>query len=299
MNEKSLLSSITDHAGGYSDRPWTVLRGRWKGDPMLLLGLSLLLMVSALAWAAPFLYPVDPLAMVGMPLLWPGEDPLFPLGTDSLGRDLAAAMAHGARTSLVIGLGAAGLSLVIGILIGALGGYFGGWLDMVLLRLTELFQTMPAFLLVVVMLAIGEATLGMIHLAIGLASWPEVARLARSEFRRLQGADFVLAARGMGFSHWHIMTREILPNALPPLIVTGSVLVAGAILTESGLSFLGLSDPNVVSWGSMIGASREQLGSAWFLTVLPGSAIILLVLAFNLLGDGINDLLNPRTRSAA
>jgi len=265
-------------------------------DPLALLGLAILVGAAFVAAFADLIAPGDPLDMAGIPLQWPGDDPAHVLGTDSLGRDVFSGLVHGTRASLMIGLSAAGVSLALGVLVGAIAGYFGGRADSALLRLTELFQTVPAFLLVIVLVAINTPTIGVIQLAIGLASWPEIARLVRSEFRLLRDSDFVLAARAAGFSSAHIVVREVLPNALPPLIVTTSILVASAILTESGLSFLGMSDPNVVSWGGMIGGNREHIGSAWFLTALPGAAIAIVVLAFNLLGDGLNDALNPRLR---
>jgi len=265
-------------------------------DPTALLGLAILGVVALLAVLAPVIAPGDPLDMAGVPLQWPGVDPAHRLGTDSLGRDVLAGLVHGTRASLMIGLSAAAVALAIGVLIGAVGGYFGGRIDNTLVRLTELFQTVPGFLLVIVLVAIHTPTLGVIQLAIGLAAWPEIARLVRAEFRRLRDSDFVLAARAAGFGHGHIIVHEVLPNALAPLIVTSSILIASAILTESGLSFLGMSDPNVASWGAMIGGNREHMSSAWFLTALPGAAIALVVLAFNLLGDGLNDALNPRLR---
>jgi len=251
-----------------------------------------------LAVLAPHLYPGDPLDMVGAPFEWPGSDPQFWLGTDSLGRDVAAGIAHGTRVSLLIGAASAGLGLVIGTLVGAVGGYFGGFTDDVLVRLTELFQTVPSFLLVIVIVAIGRPNVVVIALAIGIASWPTVARIVRAEFRRLRRSDFVLAARSAGFSDTRIIFGEILPNALPPVIVTASVMVASAILIESSLSFLGMGDPNVVSWGAMIGSGRDSLRTAWYLTAIPGAAIVLAVLALNLLGDGLNEALNPRQRRA-
>lgn len=260
-------------------------------------GLALLLAMTVLALLAPWLYPGDPLDMVAAPLLWPGQDAAFPLGSDSMGRDVAAGLAHGARVSLQVGAVAAAVSLCIGVAVGAAAGYFGGWVDSALMRLTVLFQTVPSFLLVVVIVAIGQPSLPVIVLAIGLASWPVIARLVRAEFRGLREAEFVLAARSQGFGHLRIIVQEMLPNALPPVIVTTSVLVASAILVESALSFLGLGDPNAVSWGSMIGEGRELLRTAWYLTALPGGAIVLAVLALNLLGDGLNDALNPRLRS--
>lgn len=273
--------------------------GLWRAlcrNPSALVGMALLLFMGLLAVLAPWLYPGDPLDMVAPPLLWPGQDAAFPLGSDSLGRNVAAGLAHGAGVSLLVGGVAALVALLIGSVIGAAAGYFGGWVDAVLMRLTVLFQTVPSFLLVVVIVAIGQPTLAVIVLAIGLASWPVIARLVRAEFRSLRQAEFVLAARSQGFGNLRIIVQEILPNALPPVIVTASVLVASAILIESALSFLGMGDPNVVSWGSMIGDGRELLRTAWYLTALPGTAIVLAVLALNLVGDGLNDALNPRLR---
>ncbi|MCD2511218.1 ABC transporter permease [Comamonas endophytica] len=258
---------------------------------------ALLLLVLAMALAAPWLFPGDPLDMVATPLLWPGQDPAFPLGSDSMGRDVLAGIAHGARMSLAVGVVAAVLSLLIGIVVGATAGYFGGRVDDVLVRITELFQTMPTFLFVIVVVAIGQPSVAVIVLAIGLASWPVIARLVRAEFRTLREMEFVLAARSQGFGHLRIMLQEMLPNALPPVIVTTSVLVASAILIESALSFLGMGDPNTVSWGSMIGEGRELLRTSWYLCALPGAAIVLTVLALNLVGEGLNDALNPRLRN--
>jgi peptide/nickel transport system permease protein len=196
---------------------------------------------------------------------------------------------------LLVGVSAAAIGLAIGTLIGAVSGYFGGWVDTVLVRLTELFQTVPTFLLVIVIVAIGQPSDPVIALAIGLAAWPTVARLVRAQFRSLREAEFITAARSLGYAAPRIIFREILPNAMAPIIVTASVMVANAILTEAGLSFLNMGDPNLVSWGSMIGDGRPLLRTAWFLTALPGGAIALTVLSLNLVGDGLNDVLNPRS----
>jgi peptide/nickel transport system permease protein len=211
-----------------------------------------------------------------------------------MGRDIAAGLAHGAQVSLTVGVTAALLSLAIGIAVGAAAGYAGGWADVALMRVTELLQTIPSFLLVVVIVAIGRPSVAVIALSIGVASWPVVARLVRAEFRSLREAEFVQAARSNGFSHFRIAFLEILPNALPPVIVTTSVLVANAILIESALSFMNMGDPNAVSWGSMIGDAREMLRTAWYLAALPGISIVLTVLSLNLLGDALNDAFNPR-----
>ena len=274
-------------------------RGVWYSllrNPSALAGLVLLTAFLLLALFANRLFPGDPLDMVAAPFEWPGADPQYWLGTDSLGRDVAAGIAHGTRVSLLIGASSAAIGLVIGTLVGAIGGFFGGIVDDLLVRVTELFQTVPSFLLVIVIVAIGRPSVPMIALAIGVASWPTVARIVRAEFRTLRNADFVLAARSQGFSNGRIIFGEILPNALSPVIVTASVMVASAILIESSLSFLGMGDPNAVSWGSMIGAGRDALRTAWYLTAIPGVAIVLAVLALNLLGDGLNDALNPRLR---
>ncbi|HEY4250409.1 MAG TPA: ABC transporter permease [Roseomonas sp.] len=267
-------------------------------NPSFMIGALLLAAMVLLALTAPFLFPGDAQDMVGVPTLWPGEDAAYPLGTDSLGRDMAAGLAYGARVSLLVGLSAAVVGTAIGTAIGAVGGYCGGWIDNLLVRLTELFQSVPSFLLVIVLVAIGEPSVAVITLAIGIASWPLVARLARAQFRSLRDADFVLAARASGSTDTGIILRHILPNALAPIVVTASVMVANAILIEAGLSFLNMGDPNLVSWGSMIGDGRPLLRTAWYLTAMPGTAIALTVMAINLVGDGLNDVLNPRSELA-
>jgi peptide/nickel transport system permease protein len=235
--------------------------------------------------------------MVDAPLLWPGENWAHPLGTDQLGRDVAAGIVHGARVSLLVGFFAALIGLVIGTAIGATSGYFGGILDNILVRITELFQTIPTILLVIVILAIGDPSVPLIVFAIGIASWPMIARLARAQFMTLRDADFVMAARGLGYGTARIILSEILPNALPTIVVATSVLVANGILAEAGLSFLNLGDPNQVSWGSLIGNGRSMLRSEWYLSALPGLAIVLTVLSVNIIGDRLTDILNPRSGS--
>lgn len=295
----------TDAAAGSDDTALDTVtsappaRGAWHAllrNPSALAGLALITAFILLGALASHLFPGDPLDMVAQPFEWPGTDPQYWLGTDSMGRDVAAGIAHGARVSLLIGASAAAIGVAIGTLVGALGGYFGGVVDNLLVRVTELFQTVPSFLLVIVLVAIGEPHVDVIALAIGVASWPTVARIVRAEFRSLREADFVLAARSQGFGNLRLIVGEILPNALPPVIVTASVMVATAILIESSLSFLGMGDPNVVSWGAMIGSGRDALRTAWYLTAEPGAAIVLAVLALNLLGDGLNEALNPRLR---
>lgn len=271
---------------------------RWFRSLEVVLGSLLLAIVLLMALLADWLYPVDPLEMVAQPFLWPGDDAHFPLGTDSLGRDVAAGIFHGARVSLQIGTIAVVVSVVIGLIAGSSAGYFGGKTDRVVTRISELFQTFPAFLLVVVLVAIGHPTVNYIAGAIGVASWPMIARLVRAECRLLRHQEFVLAAQTLGYSPLRILLREVLPNLLPTLIVTLSVMMASAILTESSLGFLGFSDPNRISWGGMIGDGRQSLQNAWYLAVLPGSALAATILALNLLGDALNDWLNPRRKGA-
>ena len=274
-------------------RRWRVLRAFLR-NPAGVVSLSFLILVAALALGAPHLYPDDPMEMVARPFLWPGQNPAFPLGTDSLGRDVAAGLVWGTRVSLLVGFSAMILGVTLGLAIGAVAGYFGGRVDAALVKLIEIFQTPPSFVLLIVLVAIAQPAIPTVIGAIALVTWPTIARIVRSEFRSLRETDFVMAARGLGYGHARIILSEILPNALPPVIVTASVLVATAILMESALSFLGLGDPNLVSWGSMIGGGRELLRTAWYLSAIPGFAIVLTVLALNLLGDALNDALNPR-----
>lgn len=285
---------VTDLGNRAAPRKGRRLRA-FVRNPTFVGGVIILGFVVMLALFAGWLFPSDPQDMVGPPLLWPGDDAEFPLGTDSLGRNVLALLVHGARASLLVGISAAAIGLAIGMVVGSVAGFFGGWVDILLTRLIELFQTTPTFLLVVVIVAIREPSLQTIALAIGLASWPTVARLVRAQFRSLRESDFVVAARSLGYSRTRIIVQEILPNALPPVIVAASVMIANAILTEAGLSFLNMRDPNVVSWGGMIGDSRDQLRNAWFLTALPGAAIAATVLSLNLVGDGLNEILNPRS----
>jgi peptide/nickel transport system permease protein len=263
-------------------------------NPAAVVGVVFLASALAMALTAPWLYPEDPLSMVARPYLWPGQNPRYPLGTDSLGRDVAAGVVWGARISLLVGFSAMAIGVATGILVGSTAGYFGGWVDDLLVRVMEVFQTAPAFLLLIVLVAILSPSVDAVIFGIGVVTWPTIARLVRAEFRAIREKDFVTAARGLGYGHARIIFVEILPNALPPIIVTASVMVATAILMESALSFMGLGDPNQISWGSMIGSGREALRTAWFLTAIPGVAIVVTVLALNLIGDGLNDALNPR-----
>ncbi len=258
------------------------------------IGLAILLVVVIVALLGPTLMPQSPWRMVGRPFLPPLTDGALPLGTDAVGRDVLTGLVHGARVSLMVGLVSTMVALLIGVPVGALAGYFGGWVDDALMRFTEFFQTIPSFALAIVLLAIFQPSLFWIILTIAIVSWPPVARLVRGEVLSLRTREYIEAAILSGQTSLQIIIRQVLPNALPPIIVLASLMVATAILLESSLSFLGLGDPNVMSWGYMIGAARTVLRTAWWLSFIPGIAILLTVLALNLIGEGLNDALNPR-----
>ena len=272
---------------------------RYARNPAALLGAALLLLVIAVALTAPLLFPKDPLGLAGRPLQWPFANPKVWLGTDASGRDIAAQVFHGARVSLLIGLVATVIAIAIGIAVGAVAGFYGGIVDDVLMRITEAFQTLPNFLLLLVLVAVFGSDITTVTVAIGLVSWPAPARLTRAEFLTLRNREFVQACRVLGMGDARIIAREILPNALPPVIVYASVVMAVAILLESALAFLNLSDPNVASWGNLIGAGRGVLRTQWYVSAIPGVAILVTVLAVSLVGQGLNDALNPRLRGPA
>ncbi len=262
-------------------------------SPATLLGLAIVSLVILAAVFASWIFPCDPLRIVGKPLTWPFQDWRFPLGTDALGRDILSGLFHGARISLLIGLTATLCALLIGLTVGALAGYFGGWVDEILMRITEAFQVIPNFIIMLVVISIIGNRVENIMLAIGVASWTGIARLARVQFLAFRGREFVQAARTLGMNDLRIIIFEIAPNALPPVIVYTSVIMAVAILFDAALSYLGLGDPNFASWGGMIGAGQSVFRTAWYISVIPGIAIVLTVLGINLIGSGLNDSLNP------
>ena len=259
------------------------------------LGLVILLAVAACALLAPLIHPGSPFNLIGRPFEPPLGQYLF--GTDQLGRDLAVALLYGARTTLLIGLVATAIAVLVGVTIGGLAGYYGGRIDTWLMRLTEIFQTIPFFLFAILLLAVLTPSIVNVIVAIAVVSWPPMARLVRGDFLAMRDREFVLACVSMGMSNARIILRHILPNTLSSIIVTASLMVATAILIESSLSFLGLSDPNVMSWGFIIGSGRTVLRTAWWVIAMPGIAILLTVMAINLVGEGLNDALNPRLRT--
>jgi len=271
---------------------WNRFFGNRGGAPGLVI-LALVVLVAALA---PLLYPEDPLNSVARPLLAPFAHEGFPLGTDHEGRDIAAGIAHGARVSLLIGLTAAAGAIFIGTVIGAIAGFYGGWIDEALMRLTDAAQTVPNFLLALALVAVlGPATWSVVT-AIALVSWPATARVVRAEFMSLRKREFVVACRAMGIGDGRLILRHMLPNVASSLVVLSTVVVSIAILVESALSYLGLGDPNTVSWGSMIAAGRPVFRTAWIVSAIPGFAIVITVLGISLIGEALTDALNPRSR---
>ncbi|MBP0617013.1 ABC transporter permease [Jiella mangrovi] len=269
---------------------------RLISHPSGAIGLILLILVAAMAVSAGWLFPAGPWTMVGAPRVWPGADPRFPLGTDSMGRDILTELFYGSRVSLAIGIVSALVSLVFGTLVGAIAGYYGRWIDDLLMRLTDAVQTIPSFLAAIAIVGVIGPSLTTITIAIAIVSWPMIARLVRADFLKLRSLDFVQSCRIIGMSDLRIIFTQILPNCLAPIIVSSSVLVATAIIVEASLSFLGLGDPNVMSWGTILNVGRQELRSGWYMTAIPALALVVTVLALNLISDALNDSLNPRLK---
>ena len=276
-----------------------VITKRWRGvlyrvlrNPGGAIGCGVLLIEMAAIIAGPRLYGVDPFDLVAAPFDPPSFD--LPLGADYLGRDILAGLLVGGRASMAVGVAATLLSLGIGVTIGAVAGWFGRWADTVLMKVTEFFQVLPGLLLAVVLVSLFHASIGLVIFAIGIVSWPSVARLTRAEYMRVKAQDFVWASIAAGATARHLVLRVVLPNALPPIVVATALNVGNAILFEGGLSFLGLGDPNVMTWGLMLGQNRAYLLDAWWAVTFPGLAIFVTVMAVTLLGEAINPATNPR-----
>jgi len=263
-------------------------------SPAGVAGLVLLALLVLAAVSAPFLFPGDPLAIGGPPLTPPFTDPAFPLGTDRLGRNVLAGLFHGAQASLAVGLAAAAVSIIFGALVGTIAGFAGGLVDEALMRVVDAFQTVPGFLLALAFVSVSGASLPVVILAIALGAWTGPARLARAEVLSIRERDYVAAARVIGMHPAEIALREVLPNALPPVLALAAVIVGNAVLIESALSFLGLGDPNIVTWGSMIAEGRNVLRSAPFLSIVPGIGLVVTVLGVYLLAEGLSDALASR-----
>ena len=264
-------------------------------NPTAIAGLVLFGVIVLVSVIGPMVYQVDPFEIRAAPMTEPFTADAW-LGSDYLGRDVLTTIIYGGRDTLIVGGFAALLAAVIGILIGAFSGYYSGQVDEVLMRVTEFFQVLPALLFAMVAVALFTPTITTVTIAIGAVIWTSTARLTRAEFIKLRDQDFVRAERSIAAKNSRIIWKVILPNALPPLIVIIALSVGSAILFQAGLSFLGLSDPNRMTWGLMIGSSRDYILSSWWAVTFPGAAIFLTVLAVSLIGDGLNDALNPKLR---
>jgi peptide/nickel transport system permease protein len=266
---------------------WQEFRNRKAG----VTGAAFILALLLLAIFAPMLAPYDPTAISAMRLTEPGL--LHWMGTDNVGKDVFSGVLYGVRVSLAVGMLAGIISLSIGLVVGCVAGYYGGWIDSTLMRISEFFQVIPRFFLAVLIVAFLGGGVGKLIVVIGLLSWPTVARIIRAQFLAYKEREVVESARAMGFSDFYIIAKEILPNAIPPAIVQATLDISEAILLEAGLSFFGLGSPGEPSWGEMLNRAQPFLRSAWWMSLFPGLAIFLLVLAFNMIGDALNDILNP------
>jgi peptide/nickel transport system permease protein len=271
-----------------------IIWDRYKKNHLAIAGLFVILTIATIAVSAPLIAPYNPTAIdVYNVLSAPGTDHL--LGTDELGRDVLSRMIWGSRVSLKVGFVAVGIAISIGIMIGALSGFYGGKLDAVLMRFVDIMLAFPTFFLILAVIAIVEPSISTIMIVIGFTSWMDVSRLVRAEILGLKERDFVLAAKAIGASDFRVIFRHILPNALSPVFVSATFGVAGAILVESGLSFLGLGvQPPDPSWGNILTSGKDYITVAWWLSLYPGLAILITVLSYNLVGEGLRDALDPR-----
>jgi peptide/nickel transport system permease protein len=275
------------HLGAVVAAPRRRVLGRLLGSTSGLSGLALTASVVVAAALAPVLAPTDPFAIDAPPLEAPSW--AHPLGTDALGRDLLSGILWGARTALVVAGATGAIVLGVGLVVGTISGYVGGRTDDVLMRLTELFQVLPRFFTAIVVIALFGPGLDRLVIVLGFTSWSLLARVVRSEVVSLREREFVEAARADGASHLRIMLRELLPNVVPAAAVFVGLVVAQVLLVEASLGFLGLGDPNVMSWGYLAGQAQRFLRVAWWLSVFPGAAIVAAVLGLNLLGDAVTD----------
>lgn len=268
---------------------------RFRANRFALVGVCIVLLLFLLSFLAPYITPYSPDDLDAYHVLLPPSK-FHWLGTDELGRDVLTRIIYGARISLKVGFVAVGIATIIGTTAGLLAGYFGKWVDQCLMRTVDIMLCFPTFFLILAVIAMLEPSIWYIMIIIGLTGWMGVARLVRAEVLSLRERDFIMAARAMGASHFRIIFRHILPNALSPVLVAATLGVGGAILTESALSFLGIGvQPPVPSWGNMLTSGKDYLEFAWWLSLFPGLAILLTVISYNLVGEGLRDALDPRT----
>ena len=272
----------------------SVIGKRFSRNTLSVIGAAVVLSLITISLLAPFLSPYDPTTIDVYNVLSPPGKTHW-LGTDELGRDLLSRIIWGSRVSLKVGVVAVSIALMIGILVGSVAGFYGGKVDAVLMRFVDIMLAFPTFFLILAVIAILEPNIYTIMAVIGVTGWMDVARLVRAEFLSLKERDFVDAGRAIGISNARLIFRHILPNALSPVFVAATFGVAGAILTESGLSFLGLGvQPPDPSWGNILTSGKDNIEIAWWLSLYPGLAILITVLSYNLVGEGLRDALDPR-----
>jgi peptide/nickel transport system permease protein len=264
-------------------------------NPLAFAGFAIIAIILLLALFAPYIAPYDPDAIdVKAILISPSSAHL--MGTDGLGRDVFSRMLFGARISLLVGIVAVGIATLIGVILGAIAGYYRGWVDIVIMRLVDVMLSIPTFFLILAVIAFLTPSIWNIMIVIGLTSWMGVTRLVRAEFLSLRGREFVMAAQTLGAKDGRLIFTHLLPNSLTPVIVSSVLGVASAVLVESGLSFLGLGvQAPQASWGNILTDGKEYIQFAWWLSLFPGLAILITVLGYNLLGEGLRDALDPRT----
>lgn len=269
---------------------------RFQKNKLAVSGALMVIFLFGVAIFAPWLAPFDP-GQINVKKVLVGPSVEHPFGTDQLGRDVLSRMIYGSRISLLVGFVSVGIACLVGVLLGALAGYYGRWVDNLIMRFVDIMLCFPTFFLILAVIAFLEPSIWNIMIVIGLTGWMSVARLVRAEFLSLKERDFTLAEKALGAKDWRIIFQHILPNALAPVLVAATLGVAGAILTESALSFLGIGvQPPTPSWGNILTAGKDNIQIAWWLSLFPGLAILLTVMAYNLLGEGIRDAIDPRLK---
>jgi len=272
------------------------MAGALLGNKLTAVGAAIVFVLFVVAVFAPALAPYDPHALDTYAVL-EAPSAAHPFGTDGIGRDVLSRMIYGARVSLMVGFVAVGIACLIGVVLGSIAGYSGGLLDSTIMRFVDVMLCFPSFFLILAVIAFLDASIWNIMVVIGLTSWMGVCRLVRAEFLSLRQRDFMVAAEGLGARPWRVILRHGLPNAMAPVFVAFILGVAGAILTESALSFLGIGvQPPDPSWGNILTEGKNAIEVAWWLSVCPGLAILITVMGYNLLGEGLRDVLDPRLR---
>ena len=269
---------------------------RFRKNPLALTGFFIVVLLFTIALLAHFISPYDP-GQIDIKRILQEPTAEHILGTDDLGRDVLSRMIWGSRISLLVGFVAVGIATLIGIFLGALAGYYGRWVDNLIMRFVDIMLCFPTFFLILAVIALLEPSIWNIMIVIGITGWMGVARLVRAEFLSLKERDFTVAEKALGARDFRIIFRHILPNAMAPILVSATLGVAGAILTESALSFLGIGvQPPTPSWGNILTAGKDNIEIAWWLSLYPGLAILITVLGYNLLGEGIRDAIDPRLK---